>query len=105
MTSSSIGSGTNVGSSPYIGFTGANCKSYTTAKSIFVRGSITWVLYSFIALPCSLTSLCFLLKAFARLFAFLVRYISLKWNCERYSAQQAYLADSFFVIIKYLKAL
>jgi hypothetical protein len=56
----------------YIGFIGANCKSYITVKSIFVRGSKTWVLYSFIALLYSLISLCFLLKAFACLFAFLV---------------------------------
>jgi hypothetical protein len=61
-----------------IRFTSANCKSYTTTKSIFVQGSKTWVLYSSIALPCPLTSLCFLLKASARLFDFLARYISLK---------------------------
>jgi hypothetical protein len=69
-----------------IRFIGANCKSYITAKLIFVQGSKTWVLYSLIALPCPLTSLYFLLKAFTYLFDFLARYISLKWNRERYSA-------------------
>jgi ABC-type antimicrobial peptide transport system permease subunit len=61
-----------------IGFIGANCKSYTIAESIFVLRSKTWVLYSFITLLCSLISLYFLLKAFARLFDLLARYISLK---------------------------
>jgi hypothetical protein len=69
--SSSSNLGSNIVSGPSIGFTGANCKSYITAKSIFVLGSKTWVLYSSITLPCSLTSLYFLLKAFARLFDFL----------------------------------
>jgi hypothetical protein len=63
-----------------IGFISANCKSYIIARSIFVQGSKTWVLYSLIALPYPLTSLYFLLKAFACLFDFLARYISLKWN-------------------------
>jgi hypothetical protein len=54
-----------------IGFTSANCKSCITTRLIFVQGSKTWVLYSLIALPCPLISLCFLLKASARLFDFL----------------------------------
>jgi hypothetical protein len=79
-SSSSFNPSFSIVSGPSIGSTGTNCKSYITAKSIFVQGSKTWVLYSSIALPCPLTSSCFLLKAFARLFDFLARYISLKWN-------------------------
>jgi hypothetical protein len=85
-SSSGFDPGSSIVSGPGIGFTGANCKSCTTARSIFVQGSKTWVLYSLIALPYLLTSLCFLLKASARLFDFLARYISLKWNRERYFA-------------------
>jgi hypothetical protein len=54
------------------GFTRANCKSYIIIKSIFVRGSKTWVLYSIITSLYSLTSLYFLLKAFTCLFPFLI---------------------------------
>jgi hypothetical protein len=78
----SSGSSSNLSSSIVSGlgisFISANCKSYTTTKSIFVLRSKTWVLYSFITLPCSLISSCFLLKAFAYLFDLLARYISLK---------------------------
>jgi len=97
--------GSSVGSILGIGFTGASYKSCTTAKSIFVQGSKTWVLYSSIALSCSLTSSCFLLNASARSLAFLVRYISLKWYRDKYLAYRACRADSFFVVIKYLRAL
>jgi hypothetical protein len=82
IVSSSSSSNSNLSFSIVSGLsirsTSANCKSYITTKSIFILGSKTWVLYSFITLPCSLISSCFLLKAFACLFDLLARYISLK---------------------------
>ena len=75
-----------------------------TSLLILLRRRRIWVQYIAITLSQAIISSYFRLKVSAYLFNLLTQYMSLKQYRERYSTYQAYLTESFLVIIKYSRA-